>query len=113
MNFRTNVLFLDSGQIELPTMRIVCPSCDGTGKSSSYLGAFTSDEFDNQFDPEEQEAYFAGAYDKVCDQCEGRNVIEVVNEDRIPAGLVAAYRAQQDAEARDDAEAAMERRMGA
>ena len=48
---------------------IICPTCSGDGKHSRALGSFTMEEFNEAFDPDEQEAYMAGAYDQTCDTC--------------------------------------------
>lgn len=53
---------------------IVCPSCEGTGGSSAYLGSFTSDDID-QMDGEFMEDYFAGNFDRPCEECRGQRVV--------------------------------------
>lgn len=58
-------------EVELPAVWVICSHCRGEGKSSSYLGAITSDEWHNDWDPEEQERYIAGEYDRPCTACEG------------------------------------------
>lgn len=51
---------------------MICPECEGEGRSSAYLGSFTQEEFEETFDDaESQEAYFSGAYDKPCKPCRG------------------------------------------
>jgi hypothetical protein len=50
---------------------IICPCCRGEGKSSAYLGSYSREEFEREFDYEEQEAYFNGDYDRTCDTCHG------------------------------------------
>lgn len=54
---------------------IVCPACEGTGGSSAYLGAFTSDDM-HDMDEEFMEDYFAGSFDRTCDHCQGRRVVQ-------------------------------------
>jgi hypothetical protein len=54
---------------------MICPTCNGDGKHSRALGAYSMEEFQNQFDPDEQAAYFAGAYDSTCDPCKGSGKI--------------------------------------
>lgn len=51
---------------------VICPTCSGDGKHSQHLGSYTQSEFDDAFDPEEQEEYFAGAYDTICQTCRGQ-----------------------------------------
>jgi hypothetical protein len=48
----------------------ICPVCDGEGRSSAYLGAFTQDDMDQQ-DPDFLEDYVRGRYDRPCDTCGG------------------------------------------
>ena len=59
----------------------ICPRCEGEGQSSAYLGAFSADEFNDAFDPDEQEAYIAGAYDRCCEECGGSGKITQADED--------------------------------
>lgn len=63
----------------LPTRWEICDVCRGEGKSSAYLGAFTRSEFDECFDPSEQDEYFAGAYDRACEHCNGSGKIKVID----------------------------------
>lgn len=53
---------------------IVCPSCEGTGGTSAYLGEFTSDDM-HDMDDEFMEDYFAGRFDRKCEQCQGQRVV--------------------------------------
>lgn len=52
----------------------VCPSCEGRGSSSAYLGAFTSDELHAQGE-DFIEDYSAGNYDRPCATCQGQRVV--------------------------------------
>lgn len=52
----------------------VCPTCDGEGKSSAYLGTFTADDI-AEHDPEFMEDYFAGHFDRKCTECNGLRVV--------------------------------------
>lgn len=56
----------------------ICPCCQGTGLSSAWLG-----EVSNmcEEDPEFEEAYFAGEYDRPCGECEGMGRIYVLDSD--------------------------------
>lgn len=54
----------------------ICDSCEGDGKSSAYLGSFTRDEFDEHFDAEEADDYFAGRYDRRCEDCDGSGKVQ-------------------------------------
>lgn len=53
---------------------IVCPSCEGTGGSSAYLGAFTSEDM-HDMDDDFMEDYFGGRFDRKCDECNGQRVV--------------------------------------
>lgn len=59
----------------------VCPTCEGEGFTSK-LGAFTSDDLDEQFgDGAERDEFIeeyttrGGIYDEHCAQCDGRRVV--------------------------------------
>lgn len=56
----------------------VCPSCEGSGASSAYLGAFTADDMLEAGD-DFRDDYMRGAYDRPCTECKGRNVVPVCN----------------------------------
>ena len=100
---------------EPPTRVIVCPQCHGKGVSTAYLGAYT------QSDREEMgEEWFDfmddvrnGVYDRTCDQCHGRNVVEEMNEEALPSDLLAAWVSWVHDMYEMAHMEAMERRMGA
>lgn len=77
----------------LPFVWAICPTCDGHGKSSAYLGAFTGDQM--REDPEFMEDYFAGHYDRTCDECAGRGSIPVIDLDKTPKADLKLYNEQQ------------------
>ena len=67
--------------LRLPAKMEVCDLCSGSGKvvnPSIDAGGLTQDDFDR--DPDFEEEYFSGAYDIGCPQCNGNNVMPVVNE---------------------------------
>jgi DnaJ-class molecular chaperone len=68
----------DEPEIELdPDAWVICPNCEGDGKHSKHLGDFTMSEFHEHFeDPDDREAYFAGAYDTRCNPCHGTGKIK-------------------------------------
>lgn len=66
----------DGDEVMYPTVCEVCPQCHGKGTSSAYLGAYTASEWAEQ-DDDFRDDYMAGRYDRTCDTCHGRNVIEV------------------------------------
>jgi hypothetical protein len=102
----------DEEEIELPTHKEVCPTCQGEGKHSGHLGAFTRDEMDEQ-GPEFFEDYMRGFYDKTCEQCGGLRVVDVIDLERVDPETRAKYEKWADEEARYRQICEMERRMGA
>jgi hypothetical protein len=66
-----------------PTKIEVCPQCGGRGRSSNYLGVITQDQMAD--DPDFYFDYMNGAYDRTCESCDGRNVVEVIDGERLTA----------------------------
>jgi hypothetical protein len=100
------VLFCDDGsEIELPTRWEICGHCRGSGKSSSYLGAFTQDDM-AEAGPDFCDEYMAGRYDRACDVCDGSGKVQTVDHARMTKAQRAEWQAQCQA---DDAIAAEER----
>jgi hypothetical protein len=62
----------DERAVRIPFKFEICPQCNGSGKSSAYLGAFTADEM-NERDDEWREDYFAGRFDRQCETCVGHS----------------------------------------
>lgn len=109
------VLYLEDGsELKLPVKREVCPVCDGTGThvnpsiDSHGIGA---DEFAD--DPDFAEEYFGGVYDVVCNECGGRNVVDVVDIEALSPEHKALWEAQEQDRFDLEAEYAAERRFGA
>ena len=75
----------------VPTKYEVCPTCDGHGThvnpaiDSHGLGA--EDFYDEDF----AEAYFSGAYDQDCHECNGKRVVEVINENLVDPEVLESY----------------------
>lgn len=112
MTSRTPFLCIgDDEEIELPFKWQICSSCDGHGKSSAYLGAYTSSEMD-EAGPEFFDDYMAGRYDRPCEHCEGGKV-KVADYSQMTKKQISLYREQ----VREDREFAAlcraERAMGA
>lgn len=96
----------------VPTKFEVCPQCEGRGHHSQHLGAFTGEDIDRLGD-EFFEGYRRGDYDKTCETCNGKNVVEVIDRDRATAAQLHQYdEAIADYEDMAATEAA-ERRFGA
>lgn len=71
-----------------PARKVVCDDCQGEGyvlNPSMRDHAYSSEDFDHEFDEEMQEQYFkrGGIYDTVCSTCKGRNVIDIPDESRM------------------------------
>jgi hypothetical protein len=91
---RAPTLFTDDGERELPFKWKLCGHCDGHGKSSAYLGAFTREELEDE-GPEFIEDYFSGHYDRACDDCGGSGKIKVPDYTRISKSDRKAYEQQE------------------
>lgn len=96
---------------DLPAIWCICSECEGEGKSSAYLGAFTGEEMRD--DPDFFEDYRAGRYDRRCEACKGSGKSKRIDWSRVPKSLARKIRAQLREQAEDDAIARAERRMGA
>lgn len=105
-----------------PVIREVCDRCEGYGYHlTPSIGehAYSREEFEESFDDEEREEYFkrGGIYDVRCEECDGANVVTVVDRDAVSrmkhgARLLLLWDRQLDAEAQERANDAYERRMG-
>lgn len=102
----------DELEVNIPARYLrweICAECNGEGRSSAYLGAFSGEDMDA--DPEFFESYMRGDYDRPCGCVDGK--VQVVRVDALPDGVRARYVAQQRAIADADAMAKAERRAGA
>ena len=94
----------------LPTKWEVCDLCHGEGmhvRPGVDASGFDSDDW------EEQEAYFNGAYDQLCNQCGGKRVMRVVDEGSCDPKVLAKYNEYLADEAAFERQCLAERRMGA
>lgn len=97
--------------VTLPTVWAICSTCRGDGHHSRHLGAFSGEEFDEAFGtPEEKEDYFAGVYDKTCEDCGGTGKVQIVDRDRLTDEQAERLREEEEAEAEYRAEQAAENR---
>lgn len=66
------VLTIFDGDVErearVPYRFDICTHCEGSGQSSSYLGAFTGSEW-SELDDDFKDAYMSGQLDRPCDHC--------------------------------------------
>jgi len=112
MNQRPSVFDEETGnRIFLPVVWEICWQCSGDGKSSAYLGAFTASEWYEQ-DEDFHHDYMSGAYDRTCDECNGRGSVQIVDEKKCPPALLEEYFADQQMEADFEAERRAERAGG-
>lgn len=82
---------------ELPWAWAICSACEGHGKSSAYLGAYTQSEMD-EAGPEFLEDYMAGHYDRPCAECDGAGKVKVADRSQMTAEQLEQYDAQIKAE---------------
>lgn len=100
----------------IPAKYEVCGTCSGKGNHvnpSIDAHGITSEEWANDWDDEDREAYHEGRYDVQCYECGGQRVVPVPNEDRATPEMMKAWEdlVSDDGEYRAECEA--ERRMGA
>jgi hypothetical protein len=100
----------DGGERELPVRYEICDQCQGSGTSSAYLGAFTRDELWDQGE-EWVEDYVKGRFDRACETCGGRRVIEVVDRKKLSKADRKAWNEQCEEERSDRETSRMERLM--
>lgn len=94
----------DDTEIELPTIWIVCPVCQGAGKyvnPSIDCGGLTADDFAE--DPAFADDYVGGLYDVQCNHCAGRTTVQEVDWKALSFDQAEAYKAQLQDEADDKA----------
>ena len=102
---------------KLPLHRIVCPTCDGRGSHvnpSIDSHGLTADDFYE--DPDFARDYMAGAYDVVCSECGGHNVVDDVDYERAKTecpDLLKRWEDYLQEQYNYEAECRAERRMGA
>lgn len=110
------ILFIEDengeSEMELPTKWCICGQCDGEGKSSAYLGAYTWDEMEDAGE-EFIEDYFAGNFDRVCESCAGHGKIREVDFAKITPQQRQLWEAQVRELDQEEAERRMEQRMDA
>lgn len=106
----------DNGEevtISLPAKYEVCFTCQGEGKHVNPAvdgHGISQEEFDE--DPDFAEAYFNGNYDVTCDECKGKRVVPVVDEERANADDLKLYNEKLDDDASYERLCAYERRWG-
>ena len=98
------VLFDDNGdEVTYPKKKEVCPRCHGEGTHVNPAidgnGISTDDECwqDDDF----RSMYLSGGYDVPCVECGGKNVVDVLDEERAGPEVTALYFQQIQDEADD------------
>ena len=106
---------------EFPSTKEVCSNCRGEGTHLTpgmRDHAYSQEDFENEFDTDEQEAYFTrgGRYDVTCESCDGLRVVDVIDESRFSEKdkeMFEIFCEHEKDQAEYDAMCAAERRMGA
>lgn len=77
----------------LPGKFEVCDRCRGRGHHDhpAFSGGFTAEDFYEE-GPDFVDDYMAGVYDVPCEECGGRRVVLVVDEERSDPETLAKYR---------------------
>lgn len=100
----------DGTEQELPFAWAICSSCDGHGKSSRYLGAFTSEQM-HELGDDFREDYMRGGYDRRCDRCNGSGKVASIDRKRCTKAQLKSWDDDREQERLEESEALWERRM--
>lgn len=98
----------------LPTRWEVCDLCRGEGRHvdpSIDASGISAEDFRD--DPDFREDYLSGAYDVPCNQCGGKRVIRLVDEEACDPKILDLYYKKAAEDAAFESMCAAERRMGA
>lgn len=109
--YEDETIFRWEADVDLPTKVEVCDRCQGKGTHTNPSidgNGISAEEFDE--DPDFAEDYLSGVYDIICEVCNGRNVVEIVDESRIPQEYKKQYEATEKARHEFEAEEAAHRR---
>lgn len=101
-------------EAELPIHFEVCDRCRGKGTHTnpSIDGhGISAEEWANDWDDESREMYMNGGYDVSCEECGGRRVVPVVDEDRCDPDVLKHYHEHLRAVNEMRRDEAMERRF--
>lgn len=110
---KTPILYCDDGsEVELPFKWTICGGCNGHGKSSAYLGAYTQSEMD-EAGPEFHDEYMRGGYDRTCDECSGAGKTKAIDWAMLTKPQRKAWNEQVRADRECRAIERAERMMGA
>jgi len=95
----------------IPEVWEVCPKCEGAGRlANPAFNGMTADELDPVDREEFYKNYFAGVYDIMCFQCEGRTTVRAHDVSVLSPDIRAEYDAElESARLRAAQDAAWER----
>lgn len=97
-----------SMEVRLPSIRIVCPNCDGGGSQDCFgRNGVPNRWFD---EPDFAEDYASGMYSVPCEECRGRNVVDVINYDALDPEMRKLVEWHEEQRANYEAEVAAEAR---
>ncbi len=98
--------------ITFPAKYEVCETCHGEGKHSHCVdgNGISREEFDE--DPDFAESYFAGHYDRQCEECNGKRVVLTIDREHANAEDLALYDAEEEEIYQCDRMSYLERQMG-
>jgi hypothetical protein len=106
----------DNGEmvtLGLPAKFEVCPLCNGKGSHvNPSIDANGLSAKDFAEDPSFAEDYFSGVYDQECNECGGKRVVPVPDEQPADKDVLAKFANLLQAEADYRREVAYEQRMG-
>lgn len=62
----------------MPTKWEICECCNGNGRmeNPAFSDGISGEEWANEWEQDEREAYLSGAYDVRCDECEGTGKVK-------------------------------------
>ena len=108
--------------VELPTRWEICERCDGDGTHVNEAidgNGITAQEWAENWDDDDREAYLRGEYDVRCTECGGSGKVRVVDLEQIAASsdpdlkrALVEYEEDEQDRASYEAERRAERRMG-
>jgi hypothetical protein len=110
------IVWDDDGEpVRLPSIKVVCPRCDGEGKhmNPSIDGHGISGDDECWDDDDFREGYFGGRYDVTCYECKGANVVDEIDEEACTPAQLELWEKHLQCEYEDRLIAEGERRMGA
>lgn len=106
--------FEETYAVKLPTHMEVCGTCDGHGSHvHPDLSVVTQSDREDWADDEFMEGYMRGTYDVSCEECGGRNVVEVVSEHEMDPDILKDWNEWVQDYYETEAIYRMERAMGA